>query len=303
MEELGKAIALHPMSQQFYYQLAVLTLAMEDRVEHAKELFSVQQAISPIDPDLLFDQGKVLMRLDPEGTAVCWNEALRRQLVLDRSPNSPIARTPGLFSSMLQQAQGQRELFYKVQDLAVIDPEFRIMWLSNPAAEKDSVPKAINDKAFMDSLSSKQKGRLFELWWRSGDKASVISYLDSHPEDAEVTVATRAMALASQGKQEQACRILAEKFNISIPIPIAVSVSQRGSEGEVPANPLSAGKYFMDLGNDVSARRFLSDALKSGDRGERNEGLLLFAQLEMRAGNWNAALPKLLDYLHATGQL
>lgn len=303
VEELRKAIALHPMAQQFYYQLAVLLIAVEDRVEHAKSLFSVQQAISPIDPDLLFDQGKTLMRLDPEGTASCWNEALRRQLVLDRSPNSPIARTPGLYATMLQTAQGKRELFYMLQDLAAVDPELRMMWLSNPAAEKDSAGKAVNDTAFMDSLSDKQRGRLFELWWRSGDKASVISYLDSHPRDAEAAIATRAAALEFSGKQEQACRMLAEKFAIPIPAPIAGGVPRRDSEESAPEDSLAAAKYHMNLGNDVSARRLVAEILKSGDREQRTECLLLLSQLEMRSGNWSVGLRALLDYLRASGQL
>ena len=303
VEELKKAIAIHPMSQQFYYQLAVLTIAMEDRVEHAKALFSVQQALSPIDPDLLFDQGKTLMRLDPDGTAICWNEALRRQLVLDHSPNSPITRTAELYGSMLREAQGQRELFYKMQDLAAVDPELRIMWLSNPSAEKDSVGKAISDKAFMDSLSPKQLGRLFELWWRSGDKTAVISYLDSHPGDAKEAIATRAMAHESQGKQEQACKMIADQFKISIPVPITGGMSQRSTDENVPVNSLAAAKYYMNLGNNVTARRLFSEALKSVEQGERNESMLLLAQLEMREGNWNVALRVLLDYLHATGQL
>lgn len=303
VEELRKAISLHPMAQQLYYQLAVLLIAIEDRVGHAKELFKVQQAISPIDPDLLFDQGKTLMRLDPEGTAVCWNEALRRQLVLDHSPNSPIARTPHLYALMLQEAQGKRELFYMMQDLASVDSELRVMWLSNPSADKDSVGKAVLDKAFMNSLSMKQKGRLFELWWRSGDKAAVTSYLDSHPEDAEAAIATRATVLDALGKQEQACRMLADRFAISISASVAGGMPQQNSQENVPADPLTAAKYYMDLGNDVSARRLVLEALKSGDREARNESLLLLAQLEMRSENWKAALRALFDYLHGTGQL
>ena len=303
VEELREAIALHPMAQQLYYQLAVLLIAVEDRVENAKTLFSVQQAISPIDPDLLFDQGKTLMRLDPEGTAVCWNEALRRQLALDQSPNSPIARTPGLYATMLQAARGQRELFYMLQDLAAVDPEFRIMWLSNPAADKDSVAKAINDRDFMESLSIKQRGRLLELWWRSGDKASVINYLDSHPGDAEAAIATRAAVLEFSGKQEQACRMLAEKFAIPIPAPMAAGMPRRDSGENVPEDPLAAAKYHMNLGNDITVRRLAAEVLKSGDREQRNESLLLISQLEMRAANWSVALRSLLDYLHASGQL
>ena len=303
VEELGKAILLHPMAHQLYYQLAVLIMAMEDRVEHAKALFSVQQALSPIDPDLLFDQGKTLMRLDPDGTAVCWNEALRRQLALDHSPNSPIARTAELYGSMLREAQGQRDLFYKLQDLASVDPELRIMWLSNPAAEKDSVVKAIDDRAFVESLSIKQRGRLFELWWRSGDRAAVSSYLDAHPEDAKVAIATRAAVLESLGKGEQACRILTDKFDIPIPVPVAMGTPSRSQDENAPEDPLAAAKYYMDLGNDITAKRRLAVVMKSGDRDQRNKGLLLSAQIEMRAGNWSVAFRTLLDYLHAIGRL
>ena len=303
VEELGKAIALHPMTHQLYYQLAVLIMAMEDKVEHAKVLFSVQQALSPIDPDLLFDQGKTLIRLDPDGTADCWNEALRRQLVLDHSPNSPIARTAELYGSMLREAQGQRELFYKLQDLACVDPELRIMWLSNPATDKDAFKKAINDRTFVESLFMKQKGRLFELWWRSGDRAAVSAYLDAHPEDADAAIAMRAAVLESLGKGEQACRMLTDKFGIQVPTPVVVGVPSRGQDENAPEDPLAAAKYYMDLGNDITARRRLAEVFKLVDRDQRNEGLLLSAQIEMRAGNWSVAFRTLLDYLHATGRL
>lgn len=303
VDELRKAIVCHPMAHKFYYQLAVLIMAMEDRVDHAKELFVVQRALSPIDPDLPFAQGKTLMRLDPEGTADCWNDALKRQLVLDRSPNSPIARTAQLYGTMLGEAQGKRELFFKMQDLASVDPELRLMWLSNPYADKDAISQAVNETAFMERLSKKQRGRLFELWWERGDKAAVTSYLETHPEDAEAALATRVVALGASGKQELACRILAEKFAIPVPPPVAAGMPIRTPDEAVPEDSLAAARYYMNLGNEIAARRLALEALKSGDPAHRSECLLLLAQLEMRAGNWSLALRGLLDYLHATGQL
>ncbi len=301
--ELRKSIALHPMAHQLYYQLAVLIIAIEDRVEQAKELFAVQRALSPIDPDLPYAQGMTLMRLDPKGAADCWNEALRRQLTLDHSPNSPIPRTAQLYGTMLSEAQGKRELFFMMQDLAAVDPELRLMWLGNPYADKEALPRAVMDTAFMESLSKKQRGRLFELWWARGDRAAVSTYLDNHPEDAEAAIATRAVALEAAGKQEIACRLLAEKFGIPVPAPVEPGAPIRSPGDDVPGDSLEAAKYFVQLGNDITARRLLLKALKSEDPSRRAECLLLLAQLEMRAGNWSPALRALLDYLHASGRL
>jgi hypothetical protein len=131
----------------------------------------------------------------------------------------------------------------------------------------------------------------------------VINYLDSHPGDAEAAIATRAAVLEFSGKQEQACRMLAEKFAIPIPAPMAAGMPRRDSGENVPEDPLAAAKYHMNLGNDITVRRLAAEVLKSGDREQRNESLLLISQLEMRAANWSVALRSLLDYLHASGQL
>lgn len=300
IEELRKTILLHPMAHQLYYQLAVLMIAEEDRVDHAKELFTVQRALSPIDPDLPYEQGKTLIRLDPEGTAEYWNEALRRQLALDLSPNSPIPRTEQLFGSMLHESEISRELFYRMQDLASLAPGLRLMWLSNLHTDHESIATAISDKDFMESLSMKQQGRLIELWWARGDHNAVAAFLESHPEYARAAVATKAAQFAASAQEEQACRLLIENFSIPIPEqPIANSVV-RSAGRDIPDEPLDAAKYYMERGNEAAALRLFGEAMKGSTR---TEALRLRASMEMRVGNWKAAFADLLGYLHERGEL
>lgn len=302
-EELRSAISRHPMSQQLYYQLAVLLIAIEKNLDQAKILFTAQQAISPIDPDLPLEQGRTTALLDPLTTATYWNEALRRQLLLDRLPNSPVSRTGELYSAMIRASDGNRVLFYKLQDLGDASPELRLMWLGNSAADPVTLPIAANDKAFMDSLTAQQQGRLFQLWWQRGDKAAVAAYLDFHPEYSAAAIATRASILDSSGRQEQACRLLCDTFRIPMPSPKGNGDLIQSAEGRVPEDPVSAATYYMERGNDVAARRLLTEAMKREERDRQNGIRLQLAQLEMRSGNWGAALRTLLDYLRVRGDI
>lgn len=303
--ECRRTIKSYPMAQPVYFQLGGLLLFAGDdsAVTEAVDLLAAGRALSPHDPRLAFEQGKLLLPVNPDATVELWQESLRRQLLLDRLPSCPIRRSSDLFGRILEVVGKDPDLLSKMPLLASLAQELRMVWLGNASCDPGQIAEAAEDEAFMNSLSVKEQGRVFELWSRRGDKSSVTAFLDAHPRYQRAAIQTKASLLAASGQPEQACRLLIDTFSIPMPATKKDAGSIIAAGSDVPSDPLEAARYYMERGNDLSARRLLGEALKSGGGGVGGrDALLLRAQLEVRAGNWKAALDSLISYLRATKQ-
>jgi uncharacterized protein HemY len=92
-----------------------------------------------------------------------------------------------------------------------------------------------------------------------------------------------------------------DAFKITFPPLPDSSSGIQDAESDVPAEPVAAAKYYLAHGNEIAARRLLSEV--SADSAKTKEILLLKARMEWRAKDWKALLNHLLQYLHASGQL
>lgn len=304
--ECRRTIKSYPMAQPLYFQLGGLLLYAGDdsAIPEAIDLLAAGRTLSPHDPRLAFEQGKLLLPVNPDAAVELWQESLRRQLLLDRLPGCPIRRSPELFGRILQEVGKDPVLLAKMPPIASMHPDLRMVWLSNPACDPGQIGDAAADANFLNSLSPKQQGHFFELWSRRGDKASVALFLDAHPEYQRPAIRATASLLAASGQPERACRLLIDTFSIPMPEPKKNAGMIIAAGSDVPSDPLEAARYYMERGNDLSARRLLGEALKSGGGGVGgSDALLLRAQLEVRAGSWKAALDALISYLQATRQL
>ncbi|MEI6081955.1 MAG: O-antigen ligase family protein [Verrucomicrobiota bacterium] len=298
------AIARYPVAHPLYAQLAWMLLHSDDgkNIPEAEELFEVQQNLSPKEPQIPFDQGKAIAPYDPMMAATYWNEALKRRLALDASPKVPIARTVALYHSMISEGGVRVELMDRIPALAADDIALRMTWLNAPACPLYMIADAASDATFMGHLSAKEQGRLIELWWQRGDRKEVGVFLDSHPQYDRATVAIRATRLASSAQGEQACKLLIDTFSIPNPTPAEAppASSLRSADRDIPDEPLAAAQYYMERGNEAASLRLLGEAMQGSTR---TEAMRLRAVMEMRAGNWTAALGDLLGYLHMRGEL
>jgi O-antigen ligase len=316
-----QAISDHPLQHFFYFRLAILFIQL-DKLEHlyqhddasrydstqeskvVEALFAVERRLSPNDPSFVFEQGELLADADPEAAAAIWGEALRRRLVLDRNPNCGIPRSSDLFGSMISEAQGHPALFAKLPGLAMnASPELRMLWLARPECDPALIVASVKDRSFMNALNARQQGQVIELWWQHhGRSKDIDEFLSQHPEYAGPAVATRASLLASSGHAKEACLLLMQTFHL--PMLEAAGKGIGSADTDVPEDSLAAARYYLLRGNNVAARRLLSEALR-GDDGEvdREQALFLEAILEMRDGNWPAALDLLSQFLRAGGRL
>lgn len=299
-EECERLLALYPMNGQLHYQYGIFLLQGHKPLE-ASERFRIARRLSPWDADLAFEQGGLMAGEDPMEVARIWKEALTTRLKIDHHPREFIARTPAMFSSMISIAASYPELIKLMPDLSMISPVTRLIWLTQPLCDPGLLPVAAGDPAFMASLSLKDQGRLFETWWQRGDKKEVAAFLNAHPEYSRSAIATTTAIAATSGREEEACRSLISLFSLNLPPLANPSAAIQAAERDVPSESLAAAKYYLERGNEVAARRLLSEA--SSDPSNIRQVLLLKAQMELSAKNWKELLNDLLGYLHASGQL
>ena len=305
ISECLKAIGQYPLDSSLYYQLGALFLESGEDFQKSMVLFAVENALAPHDPVVPFEQGKLLLPVDPDAAATLWEVALRRQLLLDHLPSSPIARSSELFQQILSLSASAQSplLLARMPSLSALDPKLRLIWLFHPACDPSLIAVAVQDSDFMERFSDKERGRLIQHWYERGNLAQVQSFLESHPQYSRAAVSTRAAILASSGNHEAASQLLSEIFGIPDMKNTAAAPSLiRTPENDVPAEPLAAAKYYFVLGNTIAARRLLDEALGKGDQNHA-EALLLRARLAVRSGEWRNAYESLLGYLHASGQL
>ena len=303
---LKQEIIDYPMNSRAYFQLGFLGVQEGEKVAEAKALYAAALHLSPHDPDLAYQCGKSVAKLEPLTAARFWDEALCRQLVLDNLPTSTVRRAPDLFGKMMMQSPGDPVMILRMPVLASQDPRLRMMWLASPDCDPAFIAESARDSTFMGSLTPLQQGRVLDLWWRRGGKPEVAAFLDANPGYRKPAAATVVAMLSASGRQESACRFLMETF--AIPTADVLNPRAASSEaspdvtGSVPKDPLAAAKFYLARGNDVTALRFLGEASGAGG-GDAAEALRLQAALEMRSGDWSKASNTLLAYLRATGQL
>lgn len=298
--EARKMIGEYPMAHGIYYQLGLMMFVTGRNFDEARELFLRQQALSPLDPDLPYDQGKVVADPEPMTAATFWTEALRRQLELDASPNSTVKRTGELYHRMIATAFGNWELFDRLPAIALTS-ELRMIWLTQRHAPVPQIAAAAGDASFMAGLSPRDQGRLIALWWQRGssqEKREAEAFLASHPEYGGAAVMTRAAILAASGRGEEACSLMIKTRGIPVPSAGPAGVI-RSAGSDLPSDPLEAARYYLERGNDVAARRSLDEALRGVNS---REALLLRASLSMRAGEWDAALRDLSSWAEVNGK-
>ena len=313
IEESRKAISMYPACHPLYYQLAVLELYARGDNPVTKELFQAERSLVPRDTELIAKQAFDIAPYDTALAAKLWSEALNLQLESCRSPfqkDVPYARAIacGIFQSMVSAAEENPDLLPALPPLALLDPELRMIWMSSKSCDPSQIAIAAADATFLNALTVKQQGRFFELWSRRGDndndKAGIAAFLDANPQYQRAAIQTTASLLAASGRSEQACRLLIDTFSIPMPASKKDDGMIRAGDSDVPSDPLEAARYYMERGNDLSVRRLLAEALRSGGGGvDGRDALLLRAQLEVRSGNWKSALDSLISYLRATKRL
>lgn len=299
-EEIGK----NPMAHSLYDQLGVILLDQAEGTTGGISLFKAEQLLSPLDAHFVFEQGKELASYHTEASLAFWKEALKRQFrstTIDTVEEQ--RRGDNLYRMMINYAADYPKLLEQLPSLAADTSSLRQIWLASPSCSQETTREWVNDSAFFKKLQPLDQSRILEHWWNSGDHASVSSFLDSHPELGNAALSTRAQMLASSGDFRSATQLLIKSFQLPpLKGPNNSDSVIRPPEHEIPDDPLAASRYYLELGNEVAARRLLGEAARRGG-GDPGKLLWLEAELAAREGNWREAFESVLNFLHATCRL
>jgi O-antigen ligase len=298
--ECERLLSLYPLNTELIHQYAIFLIQEKVGAGKSADLFDAERRLLPDDASVPFQQGWVLMDADPEQAVTLWKEALRRQSVMDGRPDGGIPRTSDLFRSMQEVASEHPAMIARIREVAATAPQARLVYLQNPGCDRSEIREALADPVFLAALPLPERGRLLERLWELGDREELFTLISTHPELTEAAVPVNARRLGAEGKAEEACRLLDRTYGIGIPQQRDAANVIRGGDSNVPSDPLEAARYYIDLGNDVAAERLLSECM-NGE--QRKEALRLRADMEMRAGRWDLALPDLLLFLRETGRI
>ena len=299
-----RAIAEHPMAHSLYYQLGLMLLDTKHGAKEATSVFEAEQLISPNDPAFVFAQGKAMASHDPVTAADFWNEALKRQLQLGTHDRLyELSKACGLYHSMISEATRFPALFDRMPALASDTPEFRQIWLATPYCSQETTREWVNDPLFFKNLQPLDQSRILEHWWQSGDHAGASAFIEAHPELGVAALGTRAQMIASSGDFKSATLFLIENFHLPALMDATNADSSiRPPSQDIPEDPMAAATYYLELGNEVAAKRLLGEAVRKGGS-EPGKLLWLKAELAAREVNWREAFESVVNFLHATSRL
>lgn len=300
LDECERLLTKYPFNTDLQHQYATFLIQEKTNQEKAKALFTLERKLLPDDGDIVFQQGWILIDEDPAETVSLWKEALSRQTRLDSLPGDPVPRLEELFRNMMQVASEHPSMTGRMGEVASAFPSARLAWISNASCPVSELESAARDKSFMASLSTVQRGRVFNLLWERGDRVALRGILEGY-HSAPETIPVMARFLSESGKTEEACRLLITSYSIPIR-DIRSPVGKLTTYGrEVPTDPLDAAIFYMDHGNFVAARRLLAEA-HPGDPAGVTSLQLTRANLAMAEGRWPDALASLMAYLEAKGE-
>jgi hypothetical protein len=300
LAECERLLAKYPFNTGLAHQYATFLIQEKSDPIRSRSLFDAERKLLPHDGDIVFQQGWILIDEDPAETVVLWREALTRQEWMDSLPGNPIPRLSELFRNMMQVALEHPGMAARMGEVASVYPSTRLAWISSASSPVAELESAARDQTFMTSLTSAQRGRVFDLLWERGNREALRSLLENSPATTE-TVTVRARFLAESGKAEEACRLIISAYGISLPYPPGVSRDIRPAGNDIPKDPLEAARYYLGIGNSISARRYLAEA-RGAPSGAPGEFYLLAANVAMDEGKWPEALQMLLAFLDATGK-
>jgi O-antigen ligase len=285
-----------PMNPRLHFLLGRMLLMTPGGLEMAKAEFQAQQTLSPNDPLFPKAEGTEIAPYDTEAAVAYWKEAIRRRIKIDEAIHWTVV--DATFGSMISDAKEYPELARRLDEIAAASPRLRFELLVRKGGDPALIPSAANDEPFMQGLTSKQRQRLFDLWYERGDRASLGSWLAAHPAYDWETLPIRALILTDGPESRQGYDLLMTAFSIPMPEAEGDSVIRPTAES-VPSDPAEAAGYYLRQGNIVTARRLLSQPEVLG----KAEGQRLRAALDAREGKWRDAVQHLLSYLHQTQKL
>jgi O-antigen ligase/Flp pilus assembly protein TadD len=272
-DAMEKAISMNPLNWSLYFQRAQIHLRLNHAENEAYLDFGRARALEPNLVKPCVEEGVIWKDRRPELAIAAWGEALRREPVHSNS----------LYHTLFMEGARSRALLPGLIQLAKT-PEQKLTILSYPSLYEDHSPgtfqwmleEFLTQKTNVESLDSKDRNTLFQVWSQHGDRLALIKGLEANSNWHLDGWQILCNEYARDGKYEEAFK-MAKRYELP---PTSPSIT-----GLMPVNQLEQNFLF----NPTDARRGIDLYFGYKSRGEWTQALATLEKV--------AALPTAPNYL------
>lgn len=293
------AIRTFPLAHFLHFQKG-MSLQQLGRKEDADAAFKNQRTINPIQTSVSRDQGDAWLSLDADRTIKSWMDALDRRVRIDRNESDTLNGSLSLYHDLLARSADVPAVQTRLLEASRFSPEFALEWLrlASPAIVAERFPQLADTATFTQSLPEPMRLRFLDDWYRRGDRAKLLVWLDSHPDWQKSGRFIRLRRLVDEGKHAEAIQTASAEFGLKLDLP-PPGGGERDSPAVAPELPSAAFFYYWRLGNVVTARRILEDARANSALNDP-EVLRLSAAISAQDSRWDAAWGHVERFLRVT---
>ncbi len=284
--------ARSPINKDLHYQRGVLALHFEGTEAEVDSAFEAARLLSPNWPRLPREMGDAWSLVDKSKAATLWLEAVQRQTKIDQGVNPGQAPGAKFFREILVDRRNDPKAIQALKPPPDFDPALHFIWLRATKDRGAHFDELAKNAAFLGRLSESEKTEFLVMWDAHGEN-DLKEFLESHPDWEEAAWPVRLQSLVADERYQEATKILASRFLVSLRLPPASGPFEYALEKDYVS--------LITARNQVAARRILNDALRS--KGERRSvAHRLAAASAADAGDWSTAYNELIAHLKASGQ-
>lgn len=201
---MNKAIAIHPLQWNYYFDRAQIKLRHGFPAQDALDDFSITRFLEPNNADLCLREMEIWLAYSPSLAIPAVREAMHR----DR--NAAYA----YYQTIINYLYHHPELREAVRNLAT-DPKLRLLYLTSATGDdfKSALNELLASSSTLDVFTDKEKLQLFRLWYAQGDKTELITKLESNTIWRKIGWPVLAEHHASKGDFENACQLALTSLN------------------------------------------------------------------------------------------
>lgn len=219
---INEAISMNPLCWTHYFQRAQLHLRLNHPYSDAHMDFGRARALEPYLAKFCFIEGQIWKDLNPEYAIAAWGEVLRRH------PSDAIS----WYQAMLSESGGAPTLSNGLSQLAQT-PDQKLRFLSyyqlyngnSPDSFKSRLASFLAESKNVDSLDSKGRHLLFQIWSQRGDRAELIRSLETNTIWQQDGWQILSQEYARDGKYEEAFK-LARRYESPAASPSISAMAQ-----------------------------------------------------------------------------
>lgn len=173
LERVSAQLQRTPLQWDLFYQAATLRLALRQPAAEALADFNRARALEPRNLNLCYEEGKTWLRHQPSLAIIPWHEFFNRQS--GRSHH---------YQMMFAEAQGHPEVLQALRRLALTS-SMKLTALAHtpPGNEWQSLlASLLESDPDLEELDPTERLHLFHHWQSRGDRAQLVTAIESHPE-------------------------------------------------------------------------------------------------------------------------